>query len=242
MKRKPTPPTTANSAGEELKTLLEQPLCQKAASRRDEVYTHLLGQMNAGRLLPGSIVNMNNLCEELDISRTPLREALIRLDAEGAVTIHPRSHIVVNSLTLEEFRQLYDLIGAIEASLISNSFANYTPQVLEVMKQYNAAMEAALHDDDILLFEKLHYKFHHVFLAVSRNTYAERILIPMKNRMWDYPKRSFHKAWYFASVNEHYEIIAIMEQGDREKAASFMRDTHWGFAFNEPSIRKTYFG
>ena len=242
MKREPLPANTSNLSGEELKTLLEQPLCQKGASRRDEVYTHLLGQMTAGRLLPGSIVNMNNLCEELSISRTPLREALIRLDAEGAVTIHPRSHIVVNSLTLEEFHQLYDLIGAIEASLISNAFASYTPQILDVMRQYNTEMEAALHDDDILHFEKMHYKFHHVFLAVSQNTYAERILIPMKNRMWDYPKRSFYKSWYFASVNEHYEIITLIERGNREAAAAFMRDTHWGFAFNEPSIRKTYFG
>lgn len=233
--------TPLSGQTQDLLSRLELSLNKKEPSRRDEVYAHLLSQMNDGRMLPGSIINMNSLCEELSISRTPLRDALIRLDAEGIVTIRPRSHIAVNSLTVEEFEHLYDLIGAIEAALIRNSFAKYDPRVLDAMKFLNREMEEALHGDDIRRFEHFHYRFHHVFPLLSGNTHAKRVLAPMKNRIWDFPKRSFFKDWFWASVTEHWTIISLIEQGKREEVTSFMRERHWGFAFNRDSIRKTYF-
>jgi DNA-binding GntR family transcriptional regulator len=67
-----------------------------------------------GRLPEGSRVNEVHLSAALGISRTPLREALVRLAAEGALTVLPRSGFYVRPLTLEEFRQIYPIRGMLD--------------------------------------------------------------------------------------------------------------------------------
>jgi DNA-binding GntR family transcriptional regulator len=67
-----------------------------------------------GRLSEGSRVNEVHLSTALGISRTPLREALVRLAAEGALTVLPRSGFFVRPLTLEEFREIYPIRGMLD--------------------------------------------------------------------------------------------------------------------------------
>lgn len=227
---------------EAVREWLETPLDEEGRSRRDEVYAYLRQEMNAGRLLPGSVIHMDAMCADLGISRTPLRDALIRLDAEGVVKIYPRSRIVVNTLELEDVKYLYEVTGAIESSLVRSGAANYVGNVLAVMRRYNREMEVALDVDDTQTFEVLHYKFHQVFAKLSRNVFAERILIPIKNRLWDFPKKNFPKRWFYNSVSEHDVIIDLLTEGNAIKAAEFLKNQHWDFEFNKTYIQQTYFG
>ena len=82
----------------------------KTHSLRDQVYEKLSDKLHRGELLPGSIIDQKKICSELGISRTPLNNALIRLDAEGIVTIHPRSRVTVNKLEEEDIQYLYEII------------------------------------------------------------------------------------------------------------------------------------
>lgn len=227
---------------DDLKAELEKSLWEERHSLRDDVYEHLRKQMASGRLLPGSVINMDGLCAELGLSRTPLRDALIRLDAEGVVIIYPRSRIVVNTLTLEDIKCLYEVTGVIEASLISSYAERYTASVLDVMESYNQEMERSLDNDDIQLFEIHHYKFHNVMVNISRLTSAARILLPIKNRLWDFPKKSFQKRWFRASVEEHNILLQFMRSGKSDNAAVFLKQQHWNFEYNKEFIKRTYCG
>ena len=57
---------------------------------RDQIYAHLRGDIKRGALKPGASINMDNLSKELNISKTPLREALIKLECQGFVEMLPR--------------------------------------------------------------------------------------------------------------------------------------------------------
>ena len=85
---------------------------------REQVYEYLRELMQYGKLKPGDFINMNQLSNELGISKTPLRDALIQLEAEGFVTFFPRRGVMVNLLTLQDIKDYYQIIGALEGAVI----------------------------------------------------------------------------------------------------------------------------
>ena len=87
-------------------------------SLKEQVYDYLRVQMNEGRLRPGAFLNLNDISRELGMSRTPLRDALFQLESEGFVTIFPRRGVVVNTLTLEKIRNIYEILGALESAAL----------------------------------------------------------------------------------------------------------------------------
>ncbi|MGH9323583.1 MAG: GntR family transcriptional regulator, partial [Vicinamibacteria bacterium] len=74
---------------------------------REQVYDYLRERLNRGDLLPGVTVDLAKLSRKLGVSKTPLRFALFQLENEGFVTILPRRGCVVNVLTLDEIRSIY---------------------------------------------------------------------------------------------------------------------------------------
>ncbi len=87
-------------------------------SLREQVYEYFRSEIQIGRLIPGSFINLTEISERLGISKTPLRDALIKLECDGFVTILPRRGIVVNKLTLDEIKNTVEIIGALYRSLI----------------------------------------------------------------------------------------------------------------------------
>ena len=71
-------------------------LKETSDSLREQVYRYINGAMAEGRLKPGDILNQESVCEALKVSRAPLRDALIRLEAEGLITIVPRRGVYIN--------------------------------------------------------------------------------------------------------------------------------------------------
>ena len=210
-------------------------------SLRDQVYEYLCQKMHRGELLPGSLIDPKQVCAELKISRTPLSNALIRLDAEGIVSIHPRSRVVVNKLEEEDVQYLYGIIGTIEGTLLSNGFSNYTPEILDEMEAWNQQMTTHIQKGDLRSYDPLHYRFHQVLIQLAPNIFAERILRPIKNRLWDFPKKSFPQQWYLDACAEHQALIEALRRKDLDKAVSFHKEVHWGFEFNKKYIRMAYY-
>ena len=113
-------------------------------SLRQQVYDYLRSQMNQGELRPGSAINLGEMSSRFGISRTPLREALLQLETEGFVTIYPRKGIIVNPLSEEDIRHAYEIIGALEASVVFNERNSITSTETEKMRRLNLLMREAL--------------------------------------------------------------------------------------------------
>ncbi len=206
----------------------------------DRVYKYLRDEMHQGVILPGNAIDLNKVSDTLKISSTPLRDALIRLEAEGFVTIHPRSKVVVNVLELEDFDYLYAVMGALEYTLILNGLDNYTPKVIEKLRQLNNKMRHAVNEQDLRNYDESHFIFHEVFLEQEPNIFAERILKSVKNRLWDFPRKNFLTNWYQQAIDEHANIIDAIERKDRDGLFHFIRGVHWGFSYNKEHIIKEY--
>lgn len=212
----------------------------KKISASERVYNHLRDNMHRGIILPGAAIDMAKVSSTLKISSTPLRDALIRLEAEGFVTIYPRSKVLVNVLELTDFHYLYTVIGGLEYTLIINGLDRYTPAVIKRMRDLNRQMEAAIDDNNMQVYDQTHFAFHEVFLDIEPNTFARRILKTIKNRLWDFPRKNFLTGWYYQAIEEHEFIIDAIERRDEKNLAHFVKDVHWGFPCCREYIKKEY--
>jgi DNA-binding GntR family transcriptional regulator len=210
-------------------------------SLREQVYEYLREAMNRGELAPGASINLNEISQQLGISKTPLRDALLQLENEGFVTIFPRRGCIVRALTPDEIRNLYQVIGALEASVVVNEFHKMTPERLGRMKRLNEEMRAALDGDDFDRYYAANLEMHDCYLSLSSNRRLLRIVSTMKQRLYDFPrKKAFVKEWEVASIGEHEQFIRLLESGDAEEAAAYIRDVHWSYDVQKRFIERYY--
>jgi len=206
-------------------------------SLREQIYQYLRDAMQTGKLAPGAALNLNEISQKLGISKTPLRDALIKLEAEGFVTILPRRGVMVNKLTLEDVRELYDILGALEASVVLDVFHQITPDLIRKMKQLNQEQRAALDSEDYGRYYRLNLEFHGVFLDLCQNKTLMHLITPLKQRLYDFPRHRYNVEWEKRNCAEHDTFIEFIEAGDREGAARFMKYRHWSYTFQEKQIR-----
>mgnify|MGYP000167375110 FL=1 len=87
---------------------------------RTAVYERILSDLQQGAIAPGETISLNKLAETLNISKTPLRDALLELQAEGFVTLYPQRGVMVNALSEEEKREIYEVCGVLDGQVIRN--------------------------------------------------------------------------------------------------------------------------
>ena len=210
-------------------------------SLREQVYDFIREELTRGKLIPGAAINLNAISEELGISKTPLRDAMLQLDTEGFVTISPRRGVFVNRLTLEDIRNCYEIIGSLESTAILAVFDSIQPLHIEKMKLLNSALRTSIKNEDFQAYYQQNILFHDVFLEMSHNQALKRIIAPMKRRLYDFPRRGYIKEWELGNCRDHDRLIEAFETGDRDAAIQVWRDVHWSFDAQEKYIRRFYF-
>jgi len=211
------------------------------ASLREQVYEILRDQLDRGELQPGSVIRQDDIAAKLGVSRTPMREALLRLEQEGFIVIKPRSGIRVRRLTEQDIRNLYQMIGALEASVLVTESDALTDEKIARMRRHNDEGRAALKVNDFDRYYRANLALHDSYLKLSNNDELVHSVTVMKQRLYDFPrKRSFVRQWELASIDEHEEIISHLEAGDFAWAAEIVRDVHWSFEVQKDFIRSYY--
>jgi DNA-binding GntR family transcriptional regulator len=98
-----------------------------------------------------------------------------------------------------------------------------------------------IQNGDLGAYDPLHYLFHQAFVLLAPNKFAERILSPIKNRLWNFPKKSFPQQWYLDACTEHQFIIDALREGNLDKTVSYLKNVHWGFELNKKYIQMAYY-
>jgi DNA-binding GntR family transcriptional regulator len=211
-------------------------------SLREQVYEYLKRQMNAGRLRQGAFLNLNEISAEMGMSKTPLRDALFQLEAEGFVTIFPRRGVMVNVLSLVKIRNIYQILGALESSVIIQVAVKVRPEDVDRMEALNEQMRQDVERGDFDSYYDKNLLFHDVYLNLTDNADLLHMVRIYKERLYDFPRnKGFLQDWEVASVEEHREMIRLFRLGDFDGVADYDRDVHWSFAVQERFIRRYYF-
>ena len=212
----------------------------KFSSLSDQVYDHLRRQMNQGGLLPGSTINIGEIASQLGISKTPLRDALIHLEFEGFVTILPRRGVKVNELTIEDVKNAYDAIGLTEGFIVRQCIDKITSAHIQQLESLNQQIREDIKRDNFSKLFKNNLAFHNIYLHVSTNEMLKRFILPIKHRLYDFPRQNFIKEWELRNCDEHDQFITYLKDGDAQRAASVLQDTHWSFEVQKDYIFTFY--
>jgi DNA-binding GntR family transcriptional regulator len=210
-------------------------------SLREQVYEYLKEQINKQNLKGGDYIDINALSNQLKISKTPLRDALLQLEMDGFVTIKPRKGILINKLNVSDIRYFYEIIGALECTIIQQLCPYIDNKLIEQLKNYNDLMQNALDESNFELYYKNNLNFHNSYLNLSKNHYALKIIENLRQRLYDFPRKPHYlPEWEKRSITEHDSFIELVEK-DCFKAAIFMKDVHWSFSVQEKFIMEYYF-
>ncbi|MBW3552204.1 MAG: GntR family transcriptional regulator [Gemmatimonadetes bacterium] len=213
----------------------------QAQSLRETVYEFLRDRMNQGLLRPGSYLDLNALAEEIGTSRTPLRDALLRLESEGFVEIQNRKGVRVAALTLGSIRDIYEILGGLESVGLRSVAGQIGPDLIAHMEGLNEEMTRALDASDFARYYAANLAFHDAYLDLSTNTELVRRIHILKQRLYDFPRlKGFVPEWERASIIEHQELVESLRRGEVTQAADLLRDVHWSFTHQEPFIRDYY--
>jgi DNA-binding GntR family transcriptional regulator len=210
-------------------------------SLKDQVYEYIRLQMKTGNLKPGDSIDMNAFSRKLGVSKTPLRDALIRLEMEGFVRILPRRGVVVNELTIQDIKDYYQILGALESTAVIAAAPHLTESEVNRMEKLNEGMRLALERDDFNAYYEKNLRFHDIFLTLSGNRQLRDTADILKKRLYDFPRRAgYVREWEEHSIQEHRELISLIAGQKFLEAANFVRDVHWSFSVQQKFVTKYY--
>lgn len=180
--RREPPRHAAAPAGAKRRRGAPQVTEKQYASRSELAYQKLREAIEHGDLKPGQRVMELEVAQWLKVSRTPVREALHRLESEGMLVLEPRTGLVVASLTRQAMLELYDMREVLEgtaARLCARNASDVEIMELEALVK----REARLHEDlEALARHNRH--FHEAVHRGAHNRYLEKSLSAVNDSMW----------------------------------------------------------
>jgi DNA-binding GntR family transcriptional regulator len=213
------------------------PAPARAESIADRVYSLLRREIAAGVFRPGERIIEKPLAERLQISRTPIREALLKLEAEGVVVCNSRRSYNVRILTVDDVREIYQTLGLLEGAVAAAALPHLDAADIQELERLNDQMQAAAAAADLQAFGEWNRTFHDVFiLKLGNHTLRETCLL-VRNLLYTFPvRRATLAQWLHKSVAEHQTIIRLAGEGDAEALGAYFRTVHWGFDHNHRFI------
>ncbi|MGC7204929.1 GntR family transcriptional regulator [Mycobacteroides abscessus] len=191
---------------------------------RDNAYKALRTAIVDGTLAPGERLRDDELSRWLGVSRTPIREALARLEQAGLVQTQPGRHTIVSPIDVREARAAQSVAAAMHELAVREAITNISPGDLAAMRHANTRFAAALdaHDPDAALAAD--DEFHAVAVEASANPYIAAVLEQVTPVLRRLERIRFASRDGRHSVALHEQIIARCEAGDSEGAGRAARD------------------
>jgi DNA-binding GntR family transcriptional regulator len=206
-------------------------------SMRKQIFDYLSNQIEKGVLTPGSLINVRKLTEELNVSRTPLREALAQLETQGFVTILPQRGVLINVLTYEELLNIYEILGALESQVLQTVFQYIDAKKIDAMERYNHVMAQAITNEQNRKFHETNITLHRVFLDLSNNVELTNYVSNLKLKLFGFALKSYRKRFKESIVREHEEFIELLRAGEKNSTVDYLKNVHWKFNYPENFIR-----
>lgn len=193
-----------------------------AAATADELRRRIL----AGTFTAGMPLRQDALAAELGISRIPIREALVQLEAEGLVTILPHRGAVVSALSADEIAELFELRALIEPTLLRHSAPHLTTADYAELRAMLTEFSAELRAQHVARWGELNTRFH---LLLYRHAGRGRMRAMAESLLRGSDLHTRLQLQYTGgqerAEHEHAELVRLCEAGKVAEACELLR-TH----------------
>jgi DNA-binding GntR family transcriptional regulator len=196
----------------------------RRAPLRDQIYDILVEQVTSGALAPGTRLRDVSLAASLGVSRTPVREALMRLEREGFLLADHNRGFSVRAFDEREIRDTYPLVWTLEVLALRDGFPP-SADMLARLEALNRSMRSPRASVDDL--SRLDHEWHAALWSASANQRMAAILTPLTASIQRY-ERAYMRSMQDvrASVDEHEQIRKALAGGKLDTAAERL-ERHW---------------
>ena len=200
-------------------------------SGHTKVFERLRRLILDGEYGPEERLVEEQLAERLGVSRTPIRQALTMLEAEGLVEMEPNRGATVCSFSVEDVWEIYDLRAVLEGHAARRAAGRIEEWELNGLRSLVAEMERTVperfpdHEEEIRRLVARNTEFHGTIVAAGRNSRLERLI----RRTVEVPLMFKAFFWYTPrerAISNHYhrQILHALQHGDAERAEIVMRE------------------
>ncbi len=200
-------------------------------SLKDHVYKYISEKINDGSLKPADKINEQQIADALNISRTPIREALIQLSSDGLLEKTPRRGFRVKVLDIKKAQDLYEIIGLLDGKLAYNAVDIINDNIIKKMQFLAESMDAAINQGLRQEYHELQMQFHDLYINLSDNTEMVSLLNQLKNsflrKYYVFENSKDEKKILTHTNEEHYEIIKLFKEKKKEELEKYIKNVHW---------------
>lgn len=183
----------------------------------DPIYSELKRRIVLMDYQPGDVLREKDLIKEFGVSRTPVREALIRLEVEGLVRIFPNQGTIVTEVSFQQLRDVFEIRSFLVGLTGRLAAARITPEELELMRSLIDQMKDG-RDPKTLM--RIDGELHDLINQATKNAALVKILGMLRDqavRIWTFS--SSDDAYYSGLSGEFEELYQALERHDEEQSA-----------------------
>ena len=195
-------------------------------SLHDEVAARLRERIFAGELAPGSFIDEPALCSEWAISRTPLREALKVLTAEGLLRHEPRRGCFVSEITERDLDEIFPVIALLEGRCAFEAANNATDADLAALEQLHDRLQRSAKAKRITEYYDTNFAIHEAIILLANNRWLAQVIGDLRKIVKLARLQQLHAPGRLEqSLSEHMVVYAALKAHDAEGTEAAMR-TH----------------
>jgi DNA-binding GntR family transcriptional regulator len=217
-------------------------------SLKDLVYEYLRKNIEDGVLKPGDPIDEKIFMEKLNVSRTPIREALLMLNGDGFITILPRRRVFVNEITLRDIEEIFQILGPLEGEAAIGAVEKMSDKDIKQFEDMTMKMKSALEQGDFDLYYELNWKIHEFLLEINNNKTLNRIVRLLKRRYYSSPQilkkqdiiNKKIPPMDAQAMEFHLKMVELCKKRDKNGVRKMLRDNHWCFKKRKHILRPIF--
>lgn len=195
-------------------------------SLHEDVASQLRSRIFAGELAPGAFVDELAWCEQLHISRTPLREALKVLAAEGLIRQEPRRGSFINEVTAEDLDEIFPVIALLEGRCAHEAALRATDADLAALTTLHERLQKAAKLQRINDYYEANFAIHEAIILLANNKWLAQVIGDLRKILKLARLQQLHAPGRLQqSLSEHMAVFAALQARDAQGAEAAMR-TH----------------
>ena len=186
---------------------------------RDVVFNTLRQAILRGEMEPGERLMEIQLAQKLGVSRTPIREAIRKLELEGLVIMIPRKGAEVAHITEKEMRDVLEVRATLEELVVALACKNVTEEKLSELRAANKLFESAIVSKDVVNIVDADVHFHDIIYTMTDNARLIQIINNLREQMYRYRLEYVKDArTHSILISEHNDIIKQLKDRNVEQA------------------------
>jgi DNA-binding GntR family transcriptional regulator len=194
-----------------------------AVTLSDQIFNALVGDILSGVIEPGVRLDEPSICRKFNVSRTPIREALRRLNGAGLVEIAPRRGVTVARINVQQLNEMFEALAEFEGLCARLSAVRMTTLEKKRLEMLNASAQGRITKGEGDLVS-LNNEFHEAIYQGAHNPSIASTTRSFRQRLAPFRSLQFVRGHTEYSFHEHDQVVEAIVSSNADRASIAMRD------------------